>query len=83
MYPNLPTHAAQGKYSKSQKCGGRTDVKIRDLNLLRTLESFEEQKDSTESVASPLPKRAKVLPQKTDNIQGDYIKQEWEKADRC
>lgn len=68
MYPSSPTHAAWGKYSKYQNCGGRTDVKTRDLNVLRTVESFEEQKASTESDASSLPNRAKMLPQRTDNV---------------
>lgn len=68
IYPSLPTQAAQGNYSKSQNCGVRTDIKTRDLNLLRTVESFEEQKASTESDASYLPNRAKVLPQRIDNV---------------
>lgn len=68
MYPSLPSHAAQRKYSKSQNYGGRTNVKTRDLNLLRIVESFEEQKASTESDAYSLPNRAEVLRQRTDNV---------------
>jgi len=56
------------KYSKSQNCSARTYVKTRDLNLLRTIENFEEQKGPTESDASLLPNRAKVLLQRTDSV---------------
>lgn len=68
MYPSLLSHAAQGKYSNSQNCGGRINVKTRDLNLLRIVENFEEQKASTESDAYSLPNRAEVLRQRTDNV---------------
>lgn len=63
MCPSLST---QGKYSKSQNCGDRTDVK--GFKSTQNHRSFEEQKAFRESDASDLPNRAKVQPQRTDDV---------------
>lgn len=50
--------------------------------MLRNVGSFVE-KSPLQKVILPFSNRAKLLPQRTDNIWGNYTKQEQEKADRC
>lgn len=63
----LPTCVAQDEYSKSQNCSRKTEVKIRSLNILSNVRGFEE-KSPLQKVMLPLSNRAKLLPQRTDNI---------------
>lgn len=67
MYPNLPTCAAQDEYSKSQNCRRKTHIKTRNLNILRNVGSFAE-KDPLQKMILPFSNRAKLPPQRTDNI---------------